>query len=242
VSNIPQWYYWGWRAPNQQPTKEQAWVYSFDVADPRKHQGGGRLQIFEGGSVNFYDQKTAIVQPQLQRRGHQRHVERAHGRRELERVRLDPATPAAGCGSFSSDQQAVVSIIDVSNPSGAIRRHTRFETTGELGDQFKQTYVSDPRHGTGTYYGIFARRAWSGAAARAAPSAQHHRVVDVTNGARPVRLSTLAFGKPDETVRGSAFDPTARWPTRSRRATSIPSTPSASPTGATSRCSRPSTA
>jgi hypothetical protein len=207
VSNIPQWYYWGWRAPNQQPTKEQAWVYSFDVTDPRNTKEVGRLQIFEGGSVNFYDQKTG----QSYNRNFNGVTISATSNAlmvvENWSVYASSGNTGGGCGSFNSDQQAIVSIIDVSNPSGAIRRHTHFETTGELGDQFKQTYVNNPATGTGTYYGIFARRAWSGTGCTGRSEVRNTiESWDVTNGNAPVRLSTLAFGKPDETVRGSAFD------------------------------------
>jgi len=65
------------------------------------------------------------------------------------------------CGSSSSQQQSVVSIIDVSDPTGLIHLYTRFEAAGQIGDQFKMTYVFDPTKQTGTFYGIFARQGWS---------------------------------------------------------------------------------
>src|SRR6185295_17884471 len=45
------------------------------------------------------------------------------------------------CGSSFSQQQAVVSVIDISDPAGSIRLHTKFDTYGNLRDQFKHTYV-----------------------------------------------------------------------------------------------------
>src|SRR5204863_9209076 len=92
------------------------------------------------------------------------------------------------CGYYNSDQQAVVSIVDISDPNGAIRLHTRFETAGELTDQFKQTYVSDPVTKKGTYFGIFARQGWGSSNCSGEQFIQNTiESWDITDGANPVR-------------------------------------------------------
>lgn len=105
---------------------------------------------------------------------------------------------------YVHDQRSKVSIVDVSDPGGAIRVHARFETRGRLSDQFKQTYVWDDERKTATYYGIFARQSWDCAAGVRTQNILESW--DVTTGAAPRRLGSLSFGKPNETVRGTAFD------------------------------------
>jgi hypothetical protein len=103
----------------------------------------------------------------------------------------------------------VVSIIDVSDPKGTISRYTRFEVAGQIGDQFKMTYVFDPTNQTGTFYGIFARQGWSGSNCTGTSYTQNTlESWDITDGTNPVMLAALDFGKPNETVAGSAFDVT----------------------------------
>ena len=58
VSYVPQGYYWGWQYQLTSPQTEQAWVYSFNVADPANLVEVQRLKIFEGGSVNAEDPVT----------------------------------------------------------------------------------------------------------------------------------------------------------------------------------------
>jgi hypothetical protein len=213
VSDVAQNYWWGWNYPGQSRAeqKEQAWVYSFNVANPSSMQLVKKLQIFEGGGVQFNDPKLGIG---LYRSFQSVAISAtANALMVVENWYLSTynngvtSNGSYRCGSYSSDQQARVSIIDISDPAGDIRVHTKFETEGALGDQFKMTYVDDPKAKTGTFFGIFARQGWSGSNC----SGQSHieNVIeswDVTNGSAPVKLSGLAFGKQDETVRGSAFD------------------------------------
>ncbi len=209
VSYIPQHYSWDWNFPGQKPAqKEQAWVYSFDVADPAHPRKVQELKLFEGGSVEINDRTTSIS-------------------RTFSGVAISATSNALmvvenwdawaystggrddyrGCGFGGNSQQAIVSVVDVSDPRGAIRLHTRFETTGHLTDQFKMTYVFDPASKAGTFYGIFARQEWSSSNCQGTSTVRNTlESWDVTNGARPARLGSLAFGKPNETVRGSAFD------------------------------------
>ena len=218
VSYIPQSYYWGWSYEQDTTVapKEQAWVYSFNVADPQNLRLVQKLKIFEGGSLYAEDPVTGGS------------VDRyfsgvaisatSNSLMVVENWHVSAWTPGTGtptgrytCGSYANDQRAIVSIVDVSDPTGVIRLHTRFQTQGSLGDQFKQTYVYDEATGTATYYGIFARQAWSSSDCVGTQFVQNSiESWDVTNGAAPVRLDALDFGKPNETVRGSAFDPSRK--------------------------------
>ncbi|HXU83457.1 MAG TPA: beta-propeller domain-containing protein [Polyangia bacterium] len=209
VSYWSRGYWWGWGYEQNDPNRQdQAWVYSFNVADRSNPTKTGELKVFEGGAVNFYDKNTG-----------------ASFNRNFENVYIAATANALmvvenwwinasggyrmgmGCGYYNSDEQAVVSIIDISDPNGVIRLHTRFETAGSLTDQFKQTYVSDPVTRKGTYYGIFARRGWASSGCMGEQIVQNTiESWDVSNGASPARVGRLDFGKPNETVRGTAFD------------------------------------
>jgi hypothetical protein len=213
VSYQPQGYYAsGWYAARATSTtaKEQAWVYSFDVSDAKNPKTVNELKIFEGGSVQFTSSNQSYT-------------------RYFQGVNLSATSNAlmvaenwavyaysstggaSGCGSYESTQLAVVSIIDISDPKGNIRRHTRFETAGTVGDQFKMTYVYDDATKTGTFFGIFARQAWSGSGCSGTSLTRNTlESWDVTDGANPARLARLDFGKENETVRGTAFDVTRK--------------------------------
>ena len=209
VSYIPQNYYGGWRYQGgPPPPKEQAWVYSFDVSNPAQVKKVAELKIFEGGSLNIQDPMNRESFTRTFTGVAISATSNALMVVENWQIYASSAGPRrTGCGSFASDQQAVVSIVDVSDPRGTIKLHTRFETSGELRDQFKHTYSFNAVTGAGTYFGIFARRAWSGANCTGVSEIRNTiESWDVTNGARPLRLSSLVFGKPNETVRGSAFD------------------------------------
>jgi hypothetical protein len=211
VSYQPQSYWYGWQVPGQTAPKEQAWVYSFNVADAKDPALVQSLQVFEGGSVNYYDNNSSY------NRWFQG-VTIAATSNALMVVEnwyvsawQDPAKGTvgqSGCGSYESDQRAHVSIIDVSDPTGTIRKHTDFWTSGSLGDQFKQTYVFDTATKTGTYYGIFTRNVWSGAGCTGGTFRTQNALEswDVTDGGAPNRLARLDFGKDQETVRGTTFD------------------------------------
>jgi hypothetical protein len=209
VSYIPQYYWWGWRYQNNnQEQKEQAWVYSFNVADPTNLKLVEKLQLFEGGSYQIEDPITGG-----------RFSERFSG------VALSATSNALmvvenwyrwgyvnpdgsrGCGTWENDQEARVSVVDISDPQGSIKVHTKFNTSGSLTDQFKMTYVYDEGAKTGTFFGIFARNSWISS------NCEGERVVkntleswDITDGDNPSKLDQLEFGKPNETVRGSTYD------------------------------------
>jgi hypothetical protein len=210
VSYQPQSYWYGWQAPGLTPPKEQAWVYSFNVADAKNPSLVQKLKIFEGGSVQY--NQTNVSYNRYFSGVTIAATSNALMVVENWNVSLwqDPSQGVVGrssCGSYESDELAIVSIIDVSDPTGVIRLHTKFETPGWLGDQFKQTYVFDPTTKTGTYYGIFNRNVWSSGNCTGAFRTQNAMESwDVTNGAAPARLSRLDFGKDQETVAGTIFD------------------------------------
>ncbi len=203
-------YWWGWSYERNDPQRQdQAYVYSFDVSNRMNPKRVGELKVFEGGAINFYDKTTG-----------------ASFNRNFNAVYISATSNAlmvvenwylsasggfrpgiGGCGYYNSDQQSVVSVVDVSDPKGTIRVHTKFETAGALTDQFKQTYVNDPVTKKGTYYGIFARRGWSSANCAGQQIIQNTiESWDITNGNNPTRIGRLDFGKPNETVRGTTFD------------------------------------
>jgi hypothetical protein len=204
VSHLPRSYRYGWFSGTSDEDREEAvYVYSFDISQRLKQVD--RLEVFRGGSywkrsgdgsyASRYFSGVAISAT-------------SNALMVVENWRQYASNRGADCrSSWRSEQQAVVSLIDISDPSGAIQRHAHFATRGQLTDQFKQTYFHDPKTGKATYLGIFARNEWTGAACESS------RVIrntleswNVTDGAAPVRQDTLVFGKPDETVRGSAFD------------------------------------
>lgn len=211
---MPQGYYYsGWysaRATGGIGT-EQAWVYSFDISDPKNLRQVDALQVFEGGSVQF-------TSNDLDYRKYFRDVSISATSNALMVAEnwsvygsASSNSSSSGCGSYESNQLSVVSIIDVSDPKGAIRRHTRFETAGTIGDQFKMTYAYDDAARTGTFFGIFARQVWSSTGCTGTSYTRNTlESWDVSDGSNPVRLGRLDFGKQNETVRGTAFDLTRK--------------------------------
>jgi len=209
VSYLSRYYYWGWSyGYGSQSQNEQAWVYSFNVADPKNLKLVDQLKVFEGGGYSVNDPNY-----------------KSYESRYFQDVTISATSNALmvvenwqtygyvsgskyTCGKSTSQQQAIVSIIDISDPQGQIHLHTNFETYGRLGDQFKQTYVFDPKTNKGTYLGIFSRREWSSQNCTGSSLVKNTlESWDVTDGNNPQRLDALAFGKPNETVRGSTFDP-----------------------------------
>lgn len=104
-----------------------------------------------------------------------------------------------------------MTIVDISDPKGRIKIHTRFRAEGHLDDQFKQSYQFDPKTKRALYLGIFRVRKWTNVAGGWGGWRRTIRntllSMDVSKGTAPKRLDALPFGKPNETVRGSLFDP-----------------------------------
>lgn len=212
VSYLPQSYFYpGY--PYGDQGKEQAWVYSFDLSKAGDPVLVDQLRVFEGGSYSVgggggtQTQSLRFSGIAISATSNTLHV--------VENWSYDEYTPGpgqGGCsGSWRNAQRAVVSIVDVSDPSGKIRLHAKFETRGHLSDQFKHTYVHDPASGRGTYLGIFARQEWGYEGCVSKRTVRNTlEAWDVTDGANPRRVDELIFGKPDETVIGTAFDPSRK--------------------------------
>lgn len=209
VSYQPQSYYYH-RYPYSGTRTEQAWVYSYNVANPANPVEMDRLKIFEGGgeamssrngdaysSSNRYFTSVAISAT-------------ANTLHVVENWSTYSYSNGGhtGCSStYRSQNESVVSIVDISNPTGKIRLHSHFTAAGALTDQFKQSYQYDSATGKGTYLGIFARQEWVSSGCQSQVTVRNTlEAWDVTDGANPVRVSSIAFGKPNETVRGSTFD------------------------------------
>ena len=213
------WYY-GWGPQNGQQPNEQAWVYSFDASTPSNLKQVGQIKVFEGGSTSTYDSTTG--------ESHSRNsngvtlsatsnaimvVQNWYTYDSVPGVPVyTSGSPDAGiasytCGSYKNDQQSVVSVDDVSDPAGTIRVAATFTTEGAVGDQFKQTYVYDAAANTGTYLGIFARSQWIGSNCNYTQQTQNTlEAWNIVGDGTAKQLSSVDFGKPNETVRGSYFD------------------------------------
>jgi hypothetical protein len=211
------WYY-GWGVQNGEQPNEQAWVYSYDARAPSNLKQVGKLQIFEGGSTETYDQSTG--------ESHGRYsngVSLSATSNAIMVVQnwytydsipgsdylkdIDGGITSYRCPSYKNDQESVVSIVDVSNPTGTIQVAATFKTEGALTDQFKQTYVYDEKANTGTYLGIFARSMWIGDNCNYQQQTQNTLAAwNLNADGTATKLSAIDFGKPNETVRGSYFD------------------------------------
>jgi hypothetical protein len=124
-----QWggYSWGWPTLDSSQ-QEQAWVYSYDISDPGNVRQVGQLQIFAGGNR---DPRSGTAPT----RWFSGVAISATSNALMVAENWYGYDPSDACGR--NQQRAVVSIIDVSDPAGTIKRHTRFETEGRLEDQFK---------------------------------------------------------------------------------------------------------
>jgi hypothetical protein len=213
VSYVPQSYSWGWR-PDPTQQKEQASVYSFNVANPQDLQKVGEYKVFEGGSVNEHDDKGNYYDRSFS----EVYISAtANALMVAENWNTSASSSGQGgqggnggygwCGSYSSTQRVHVSLIDISDPTGVIKPHVDFWTAGRITDQFKMTYVFDAAAKTGTFFGILGRQEWSAANCQGTSYMKNTlESWDVSTAGKPLRLDTLDFGKTRETVRGSAFD------------------------------------
>ncbi len=206
VSHLPQSYYYpGY--PYAKERTEQAWVYSFNTSNPKNTVLVEKLKVFEGGAYNAsaggVSSSRYFSGVTISATANTLHV--------VENWQTYGWVSGSkySCGASKSMQEAVVSVIDISNPEGKIRLHSHFSTYGALNDQFKQTYIHDATTGKGYYLGIFQRQEWNSLNCSGTSFVQNTiESWDVTDGAMPVRVSSLSFGKPNETVRGSTFDTT----------------------------------
>jgi hypothetical protein len=200
VSEQYQGYYWGWPTPDQ-TNEAQAWVYSYDISDPVNPRQVGQLNIFQGNGAVVTDSRGNVTS--------QRWFSgvaisaTANALMVVEHWSNSNFDASSSCGSTWSED-SVVSVIDVSDPTGVIRRHTRFATQGTLDDQFKMTYRYDEASAKGTFFGIFFSQAWSCTGGQVTTNKLESW--DITDGDNPKLVGSLQFGKPGEAVRGSTYD------------------------------------
>jgi hypothetical protein len=200
VSEQYQGYYWGW--PTAGETNEaQAWVYSYDVSDPVNPRQVGQLNIFKGNGEVVTDANGNVTS--------QRWFSgvaisaTSNALMVVEHWSSSRNDASSSCG-WTWNEESNVSVIDVSDPTGVIRRHTQFQTQGALDDQFKMTYRYDDATARGTFFGIFFTQGWS--CAGGSVTSNRLESWDITDGGNPKLVGALAFGKPGESVRGSAYD------------------------------------
>jgi hypothetical protein len=189
-------YYWGWYTPDV-VTTNQAWVYSYDVSDPQHPRQAGQLQVFEGGDVSTSASGRSFGGVTISATSNALMVVENW-------YDWSNGTANGGC-NWSNTQDAVVSIVDISDPTGAIRLHTRFGASGSIDDQFKMTYRFDDATQRGTFFGIFATQSWQGCG-YTMTTQNTLESWDVTNGAAPQMVGSLDFGDPGETVAATTFD------------------------------------
>lgn len=195
----------GYRWLRGDAKSDAAWVTSFDVSNPADMKRVQSMKIFEGGG----EQESGEGESRSRWFSGVTISATSNALMVAENWYTHASVWGSGyqCGQSQSMQEAVVSIVDISDPNGRIRVHTKFSTYGALGDQFKQAYKVDPATKKATYYGIFARQEWSSQNCQGQSHVENTlEAWDVSNGGAPSRLSKLSFGKPNETVRGSAFD------------------------------------
>lgn len=212
VSYQPRWYWWGWSYSRRQQPQEQATVYSFNVENPYKVRMVQSLELlknlagtnkrtsdetisesFSGVTISATS-NTLLVGEQW-----------SYYRYKYNR---NSSTGYRSCSEYENYNYTWLNVVDISDPKGAIKVHTRFKVRGRLTDQFKQTYIYNKTKNQGVYYGIYARTEWSRSGCNRGQRLVKNTLltVDISNGKSPKVLDELAFGKPNETVRGSLFD------------------------------------
>lgn len=225
VSYTPRYYYWGWAYNTGSQDTEQASVYSFNVANPQAVKLVQSLELIKikvasgssGSSGSGSTSPGGGVVPDAPSPS-------TEGSRSFNGITLSATsnTLLVGerwhvwnynnsgtnrCGQYESYQELVMHVVDISDTTGKIRVHTKFTVRGDLTDQFKQTYIYNETTKRGVYYGIFSRNEWSSANCSGDQVVKNTLVtIDITDGKNPKVLDELAFGKPNETVRGSLFD------------------------------------
>ncbi len=205
VSYTPRYYYWGWRYSSQPRKNDQATVYSFNVENPKAVRKVQSLDLIKDApkpqtlAANGFYESTSFRGVTISATSNALLVGERWYKSSYRRT--------GGCSEYNSGQYTIMNVVDISDPKGKINLHTRFTVKGDLGDQFKQTYIFDKAKNRGVYYGIFQRREWTSTGCRSQSVLKNTLVsLDISNGKNPKVLDELAFGKANETVRGSVFD------------------------------------
>ena len=224
VSYTPRSYYWGWAYSRGNQTTEQATVYSFNVKDPKAVREVQHIDLIKIQTNNNSGSSNGSTGTSTSPGGGVAEPGRtSNGSRNFSGVTISATSNtllvgerwnvwkynnnSSRCGSYESYSELVMHVVDISDASGKIRVHTKFSVRGDLTDQFKQTYIYDEKTKKGTYFGIFRRQEWSSSNCRGERVIKNTLVsLDISDGKNPKVLDELAFGKPNETVRGSVFD------------------------------------
>lgn len=206
VSYTPRYYYWGWYY-DQPRANDQATVYSFNVANPQavrevqsldlikdapkpntqQPDGSYESSSFNGVTISATSNALLVGEQWY----YSRYKYNSNWR----------------CNEYEYSQHTVLNVVNISDPNGKINLHTRFKVQGQLTDQFKQTYIYEEAKKRGIYLGIFQRQEWQRSGCNSQNLIKNTLVsVDISDGNNPKVLDELAFGKPNETVRGSVFD------------------------------------
>ncbi|TNE46608.1 MAG: hypothetical protein EP343_23690 [Deltaproteobacteria bacterium] len=207
VSFTPRYYYWGWYYGYQPRANDQATVYSFNVKNPKNVQKIQSLDLIKDApkpntrqpdgsyeSSNFNGITISATANALlvgERWYYRKYKYNSNWR----------------CNEYENSQYTIMNVVNISDVNGKINLHTRFKVKGDLTDQFKQTYIFDEAKNRGVYYGIFRRQEWQRSGCSSSSLVKNTLVsLDISDGNNPKVLDELAFGKPNETVRGSLFD------------------------------------
>lgn len=213
VSYTPRNYYYGWSYQARQNKPEQATVYSFNIKNPSAVRMVQKLDLIQHpatqNNTNTNNGNTPSTTTS-QNRSFSGVTISATANTLLvgeKWYHYSYSRDASGCGRSENYQETVMSIVDISDETGKINVHTRFKIRGELGDQFKQTYIYDEKTNKGTYLGIFRRQEWKYVNCQSQRTVRNTLVsIDISDGDNPKLLDEKIFGKPNETVRGSLFD------------------------------------
>ncbi|MEM1009303.1 MAG: beta-propeller domain-containing protein, partial [Myxococcota bacterium] len=202
VSYTPRNYWWGWSYNHTSRNQsEQATVYSFNVENPRNIRKVQSLDLLKNLSYNkqYPDgtgnesrsftniaisatANTLLVAEQWRTSKYQRAGNASKPRRP---------DSTGYCGRSRSEYFATtyINVVDISDPKGNIKLHTRFSQRGTLGDQFKQTYIYDPKQKQGIYYGIFQRSEWKYENCRSQRIVRNTLIsMDISDGNAPKKL------------------------------------------------------
>jgi hypothetical protein len=195
--------------------KEQAWVQSFNVANPQGPQKVGEHKIFEGGSTR---EKDATGKYHL--RDFNGLVVSAASSTMMVAESWDFTDPTPGTesdvitgtpwsclDSYTSSQRSHITLIDIGDPGGAFKSQKDFWIEGRIADQSKITTRVDPASKRASFFAVLTQQTGVSAngSCSATPVKSRLESWDVTHGRAPVRLSTLELGT-DKTPGGSAFD------------------------------------
>jgi hypothetical protein len=206
VSYSPRSYWYGWSWEPHDQTPEQATVYSFNTKNPKDIKMIEKLDLIQhpaaGSTTNTNSRESrSFTGVTISATSNALLVGE-----KWRYYKYSDYVPGQ-CSTYENYQETVMSIVNISDPSGKISVHTRFKIRGELGDQFKQTYIYEKDKKRGIYLGIFRRQEWKRNNCNSERLVRNTLVsIDVSNGSNPTVLDEKVFGKPNETVRGSIFD------------------------------------